>query len=66
MRLGSISPTCLRTAFTQADSKSAERQSSHQCLSALLKFLPAKEAHITLVKSSPGEHFLFLLFSKYL
>jgi len=32
----SISPTCIWAAFTCKDPKSAKRQSSHQCLSALL------------------------------
>ncbi len=33
---GLISPTCLRPAFTHADTKSAKIQSSHQCLFARL------------------------------
>ncbi len=40
--LESISPTYLCTAFMRADLKSAKRQSSHQCLFALLRSVQIK------------------------
>jgi hypothetical protein len=52
---GSISPTCLREAFTCQDPKSAKRQSSHQCLFALLGPACAKAAHKMLVKSTSDD-----------
>jgi len=51
---GSISPTCLRTTFTFADTKSAKIQSSHQCLFALLGSARVKAPRKTLVKSTLG------------
>jgi len=50
---GLISPTCLCKAFTQEDHKSARRQSSHQCLFALLESSCTKTVHKMLVKSTP-------------
>jgi hypothetical protein len=38
---GSISPTCLLAAFTQADLKRAKRQASHYCGFALLESFKA-------------------------
>ncbi len=40
----SISPTCLRAAFTCADPKSAKRQSCYQCLFGLLGSAHVKSA----------------------
>jgi len=47
---GLISPTFSRAAFMPADPKSAKRQSSHQCLFALLGSMRAKAACKMLVK----------------
>jgi len=55
--LASISPTCLCATFTCPDPKSAKRQSSLQCLVALLGSVHAKAGCETLVKSSPGVNF---------
>jgi len=52
---GSISPTsCFCVAFTHADPKSAKRQSSYQCLFALLGSASTKVAHKMLVELTPG------------
>jgi len=52
--LGSISPTCLHTAFTRADPKSAKQQSTHKCIFALLGSTCIKAAHKTLMKLTVG------------
>jgi len=54
--LGSISLTCLSITFTRADPKSTKRQSSHQCLCALLGSALIKAACKMLVKSTPCRH----------
>jgi len=59
--LESILPTCLRKAFTYEDPKSAKRQSSHQCLFALLGSMHAKAARKMLVKSSSERGFQDLI-----
>ncbi len=41
---GSISPWCLRAAYALANPSSAKRQSSHQCLFALLGYANVKAA----------------------
>jgi len=51
--LWSISRACLRTAFTHADPKSTTKQSSCQCLFALLGSACTKVAYKTLVKLTP-------------
>jgi len=51
--LGSISPTCLQTAFTFKDPKSAKRLPSHRCLFALFGSLNVKSVCKTLVKLTP-------------
>jgi len=43
-----------RAAFMCADPKSVKRQSSHQCLFAILGSAQVKAAHKTLVKLNPG------------
>jgi len=50
---GSISPTCLQTAFTFKDPKSAKRLPSHRCLFALFGSLNVKSVCKTLVKLTP-------------
>jgi len=47
---GSISPACLGAAFTHSDPKSAKKQSSDQCLLALLGSSLVKAACKMLVK----------------
>ncbi len=59
--LGSISPTCLRLPYTLADPKSAKRQSSCQCLFALLRSASIKATHIMLVKLTPALVFVAVL-----
>jgi len=51
---GPISPTRLQTAFNNADPKRAKRQSSYQCLFALLGSASAKDASKMLMISTPG------------
>jgi len=51
---GSISPTCLHTAYMRKDHKSAKIQSSHQCLFALWGSALTKAACKMLVKSTTG------------
>jgi len=51
--LVSISPTRLCDVVMSADSKSAKRQSNHQCLFALLESACTKAAGKTLVKLTP-------------
>ncbi len=52
---GSISPTCLHTAFTSTDPKSAKRQWSHQYLFAFLGSSRAKAGCRMLVKLTPSK-----------
>jgi hypothetical protein len=52
--MGSITPTYLHAAFMSEDPKSSKRQSSYQCLFALLESSREKAAHKTLVKSTNG------------
>jgi len=54
LSLGTILPTCLRAAFMLADPKSAKRQSSHQCLFALLVSVRVKAVHKMLVILTTG------------
>jgi len=63
--LGSISPTCLHTAFRRIDSKSAKRQSRHQCLFALLGSVYIKAARKTLVKLTPDHVYRPSFFTKF-
>jgi len=51
--LMSISPTCLREAFTLRNPKSTKRQLSHQCICVLMGSTHAKAAHKTLMKLTP-------------
>jgi len=50
----SISPTCLRKAFTYADSKSATRHLGHLCSFALWVSALVKAARKMFVKLTPG------------
>jgi len=51
--MGSISPTCLREAFTSKDSISIKIQSSCQYLLVLLGSLGVKALHKMLMKLTP-------------
>jgi len=53
--LGSISSTFLRKAFMCPDPKRTKRQSSHQCLFALLGSASIKAACKMLMKLAQGE-----------
>jgi len=52
--MGSITPTYLHAAFMIEDPKSSKRQSSYQCLFALLGSASAKDASKMLMISTPG------------
>ncbi len=54
----SISPTCLRNAFTRADLKSVNIKSSCHNLFALLGSELVKAVHKMLMKSTPGHQAL--------
>jgi len=53
-RLGVNFTNVLQAAFTSSDLKSAKRQSSHQCLFALLGSARTKAAHKMLEKLTEG------------
>ena len=63
--LGSILPTCLWTVFMHKDPKSEKRQSSHQCLFALLGSAYSKAAGKMLLNLTPGFNFINILCSAF-
>jgi len=65
LELGSISPTCLCTAFTHKDPKSIKRQSSHQYLFTLLVSAQVKALRKTLMKLTPEVIFINILGSAF-
>jgi len=58
---GSISPTCLHTAFKSADPKNAEKSNALTVFFPLLRSGRVKTLHKMLVKSTPGWEFTKLL-----